>query len=175
MTKKLFKAEVIGFIFVCILGTLSHFIFELTGECRIAGLFCPVNESVFEHLKLIYFPYLLYSAAEYFALGKSAEFFSAKLSGVLCGMLFMVALFYTYSGIIGTNVLFMDILIFIISVFIAFFISYTKISNQKASSNTCENFSLTAFIIITVLFFIFTFSPPMIPVFKDMANGIYGI
>jgi len=52
MKSKLFKFELLGFVFCCILGTLSHFFYDWSGQNIIVGMFCPVNESVWEHLKL---------------------------------------------------------------------------------------------------------------------------
>lgn len=43
------------------LGTLNHFLYFLSGQSPIIALFCPVNESVWEHLKLLYFPFLFVS------------------------------------------------------------------------------------------------------------------
>lgn len=64
MKSRVFKAELFGFAFCCILGTLAHFFYEWSGENTFIGMFCPVNESVWEHLKLIYTPYLIWSIAE---------------------------------------------------------------------------------------------------------------
>ncbi len=49
------------------LGTLNHFLYFLSGQSPIVALFCPVNESVWEHLKLLYFPFLFVSIWEYSA------------------------------------------------------------------------------------------------------------
>lgn len=173
--KKIFKADIIGFIFVSILGTLSHFLYELLGESRLVALFCPVNESVWEHLKLLYFPFLFYIIFEYFVLNKPEGFFFSRLNGVFCGMIFMVSFFYTYSGILGYNVLIVDILTFIISVMIAFFISNTMLTNKKTIPKLTDNLSIILLIVISALFFVFTFSPPFISVFKDSIAGTYGI
>ena len=50
------------------LGTLNHFLYFLSGQSPIVALFCPVNESVWEHLKLLYFPFLFVSIWEYLSL-----------------------------------------------------------------------------------------------------------
>lgn len=174
MSKKLFKADVIGFIFVAILGTLCHFSFEFFGESRLAALIFPVNESVWEHLKLLYFPFLFYTIGEYFALKKPKVFFYAKFCGVLWGMLFMVAFFYTYCGIIGKSVLWIDILTFLVSILISFFVSHTAMINDDKTTDFADKIGVAFLIAICVIFFVFTFSPPLIPVFKDAVLGTYG-
>ena len=64
MNKKILKLEIIGFIFTSVLGTLMHFFYEWSNDNSIVGLFCPVNESPFEHLKLLFFPFLIWTFVE---------------------------------------------------------------------------------------------------------------
>ena len=66
MSKKLLKYDIIGFVFVSIIGTLAHFVYEWTNKSVIAALFCPINESPWEHLKLIFFPYLIWTVIQTF-------------------------------------------------------------------------------------------------------------
>ena len=175
MSKKLFRYEVVGFIFVSITGTLSHFLFEWLGSSRFIALFCPVNESVWEHLKLLFFPYLIWTVLEYFLIDKRSNYFHSKIKGVLSGLIFIVAFFYTYSGITGSVNTFMDILSFFIGTAIAFIISYEFMRNSKFGSLICENISILVFIAISAIFFVFTFSPPLIPLFEDPQKFTFGI
>ena len=175
MNKKLFKYEIIGFIFVSVLGTLSHFLYEWLNESKIIALFCPVNESVWEHSKLLFFPYLIWAIAEYFLLNKQENFFSSKIKGVLCGMVFIVSFFYTYSGITGKISTFIDILSFFIGTAISFIISYIMMRNSKRGSKIGEIISVILFISISITFFLFTFVPPLIPLFEDPQKFTYGI
>ena len=64
------KHTLVGIIFTSLLGTLSHFLYEWTGYNTIIGTVTPVNESIWEHLKLLFFPVVLFSVYEYFARGK---------------------------------------------------------------------------------------------------------
>lgn len=114
-------------IISCIQGTALHFVLVaaflgntwiislfLSGQSPIVALFCPVNESVWEHLKLLYFPFLFVSIWEYLSLHPVVlPFFYCRYLGVLLGMFFTVSVFYTYSGILGRNFLILDILLFL--------------------------------------------------------------
>lgn len=175
MSKKLFKYEIIGFIFVSVAGTLFHFFFEWFHASKFVGLFCPVNESVWEHLKLIFFPYLIWTIIEYFLLKKRSNFFSAKIKGVIVGMIFIVSFFYTYSGICGKTSTFLDILSFFIGTAISFIISYEILRNKQNGSRAAEIISVILFMAIAVIFFLFTFIPPLIPLFEDPQKLTYGI
>ena len=175
MSRKLFIYEVSGSIFVGIFGTLNHFLFDFFNSNAFVGLFCPVNESVWEHLKLLYFPYLIWCGIEYFLLKCPHNFFSSKLAGAVSGMAFIVIFFYTYGGVTGKESTFADILSFFIGAAISFTVSYEMIRNRKKSTRPNENFSISMLILIAALFFIFTFTPPLIPLFEDPQTFTYGI
>lgn len=115
---KILKRRTIGGIaFVLIAGTLSHFLYEWTGKNFVAGLFTPVNESVWEHMKLVFFPMLLYS---FFMIpGLKDEFPclpSAYCFGMLLGTLLIPVLFYAYNFVTGRDVFFLDLATFAVSV-----------------------------------------------------------
>lgn len=175
MNKKLFKLEIIGFIFTCVIGTISHFIFEWSSYSKIFALFCPVNESVWEHLKLLFFPYLIWSVMTYYSAERKKELLPAKLIGAVSGMGLIVIFFYTYTGITGKMSAFLNVLSFFIGVLIAFLIDYLVIKSGKMQSALFCNISIGLFAGICIVFFIFTFVPPFIPLFKDPINLNYGI
>ena len=79
--KKLFtRTPVIGFLFTAILGTLLHFAFDLLGSLPVVALFAPVNESIFEHMKLLFVPLFVFSLLEYlFAKEKQPCFWWRRL------------------------------------------------------------------------------------------------
>lgn len=161
---KLKKYFILGAVFVSILGTFLHFAYSLSGENFIVGLFTPVSESIWEHTKLIFFPMLLY--AIFFKIKLKKDYPCAPSSliyGALLGLILIISLFYTYSGILGKNYAFADISIFYISVICAFFASYKKASLCKTKKYT-KLLNILA-VIVTILFFVFTITPPDIPLF----------
>ena len=160
-----------GIIFVSVLGTLLHFAYEFSGNNILVGLFAPVNESIWEHTKLIFFPMLIYSLylnkkirTEYPCTG------SAMIAGSLLGIAMIITLFYTYSGIIGFNVAFADIAIVYISVIIAFYSVYKLTTSCKTEQ--IKVFLQILLIVIICLFFILTFLPPDIPLFMNPETTI---
>jgi hypothetical protein len=58
--------ELVGMVFIILLGSMLHFTFEWSGNQPIVGVFSAVNESVWEHLKIAFWPALLYLIFEYF-------------------------------------------------------------------------------------------------------------
>ena len=59
------KKNILSFLIIGFLGTIGHFLYEWTGDNRIVGYFFSTNESTWEHLKLLFFPTLIYSILEY--------------------------------------------------------------------------------------------------------------
>lgn len=156
----------IGVIVVLIAGTLSHFLYKWTEKNFIIGFFTPVNESTWEHMKLLFFPMLLYSI---FTIPKWKNRYpcitSSLLSGILLGTLLIPVIFYTYTGILGYHIFILDFLTFVFSVIIAFYTSYKLTLSCKAKK--------TAFIpgificITTICFILFTYYPPDIGLFSE--------
>ncbi len=166
MNKKVLKFEILGFIFTSIFGTLSHFFYDWTNKNSVIGLFCPVNESVFEHLKLLFFPYLIWSFVEVINLSKDKfNVYTAKLAGITSGMFSTLAIFYTSVGMFGKSFEFINIASFFIGVLLAYIISYNIIDNSKGKG-LINGLSLATLIIIAVCFMFFTRFPANIPFFK---------
>lgn len=175
MQKKLFKLSIAGFVFVSIIGSISHFVFKWSGYNLAVGLFFPVNESTWEHLKLLFLPYLIWSLIEFYLLKKENGIFISKLIGSISGMAAIVIFFYTYTGVLGKSIEIVNILSFFIGVGIAFLIDYYLIKSKKFSSTKLDTIAIAAFIAIGAVFLIFTIAPPFIPLFKDPINSTYGI
>ena len=146
-----------------ITGLLAHCAYEYSGKNPVTALIAPIYESVWEHLKLLFFPFLLSSLAEYYLRRPTlADFFAARFVGVWAGMLSIVFLYYGYSGIIGRNFTPVDILLFIIGVIAAYYAS-GKFGKRLRCQEPLTIFLCWAFSVL--LFFIFTCFPPELPLF----------
>lgn len=166
------RVEILNTIFILILGILLHFSFEWSNNNLFIGTFSSINESIWEHLKLLFFPMLISTIIGHFYLKIHSNYLCIKTKGILLALTFTVVFFYTYTGIIGTNFTFVDIGIFFASVILSQY--YTC---KKIKTNTfCNNFiSGIILFILSLCFVIFTFSPPNIGLFKDPLTGMFGI
>ena len=171
--KSFSKFQVFSTIFSLIAGVLLHFAYEWSENNTFVGLFSAVNESTWEHLKLIFFPMLITLIIGYFILKNAfPNYICAKTIGIITAMLFTIIFFYTYTGIIGTNYDFLNISTFFIAVILGEYITYKLTSNKFA----CNRYFYTIILILlTFYFFIFTFNPPKIGLFKDPIDNSYGI
>lgn len=162
--KSLKSYTILGIILVSILGTLLHFAYEFTNKNPVVSLFVPVNESTWEHMKLIFFPMLLYTI--YSNKKLSSEYpcvYSASSFGILLGTILIPILFYTYSGILGYNIDFVNILTFFISVLIAF-LSYYKLT-LSCNLQKYKLFLNIFVLLFFIAFIFFTIYPPDIGIF----------
>lgn len=174
MYDKLKSVQFIGILFTVILGTLLHFTYEWSGNRPFIALFSPVNESVWEHLKLLFVPFLLFSLLEYIFLGEDyPNLMMANSIGLIIGLVFLVVLYYIYTSILGSHFLVLDILIFIISVFMTFTLAYLFTRQGKFSIFLPET-GLALLFFLWAIFILFTFNPPMLELFRDPITGTYG-
>lgn len=161
------KVHITGAVFTLIFGTLLHFLWEWSGKNNIVAIIGAVNESTWEHLKLLFFPFIIFSIIEYYLYGKNSKcFFTIKARSVLLGMLTIVTVFYTYTGILGKNYLPLDIITFIFGVILSYIYSYRHLYNSKKTCSLfSEIFSLLIIVVLIVAFAVFSFNPPSFGLF----------
>jgi hypothetical protein len=173
--KSVLVYELIGIAAIIILGSLLHFTFEWSGSQPIVGVFSAVNESVWEHMKLAFWPSLLFMLLEYALVKKRPSNFAvAKTSGVYLMVFIIPIIFYSYTAFTGESVFLIDILTFIVAVIIGQLASYKVLTHKKLPRNL-ERFSLVALVILSLAFVLFTFYPPQLTIFQDPISGEYGI
>lgn len=170
---QIIKFIIFSGIFTAILGTLLHFTYEWSNNNVFVGAFSAVNESTWEHLKLLFFPMLITTIIGYFYIGKDiSNFLCAKTLGIITAIIFTVAFFYTYTGILGTNIAILDIGSFFVAVAIGEFVTY-KILASYFSCN--KKAAIITLIVLFLCFIIFTYITPKIGLFKDPISGTIGV
>lgn len=176
MIKKDFilKFQIFSIIFTWILGTLLHFTYEWSNNNLLLSAFSAVNESTWEHLKLVFFPMLITTIIGYFYIGRNniQNFLCAKTIGIITSMLFIVIFFYTYNGILGTNFAILDIGSFFVSIVLGEYVA-NKIIISNFECN--KSIPIISLIILLLCFVVFTYFPPKIGLFKDPITNSYGI
>jgi hypothetical protein len=173
--KRILRWELGGIAFIVVLGSLLHFAFEWSGGAIPVAPIAAVNESVWEHLKLGFWPALVYAALEYSRFGKSANnFLFAKTLGIYLIPITIVVLYYSYTAILGYDLLIADIVIFVVAVIVGQLVSY-KLLTASPLSDRLNRFAPIALVVLGILFILFTFYPPHLPLFRDPVSGGYGI
>jgi len=172
----------VGCILSILLGVFFHFFYNLSGNAFLIGLFFPVNESIWEHLKLVLVPItifaLVYSLLIYKKQKHMLNNFWYYLSNcIIISMIIIPISHYTYKTIFKTVPDFVNILIYIISIIISFYYLYKKISMEYIYPSS-KNKNSTGILTITILylvFIIFTIYPPKLELFRDPITDTFGI
>jgi hypothetical protein len=173
--KGILRWELGGIAFIVVLGSVLHFVFEWSGGAIPVAWIAAVNESVWEHLKLGFWPALIYTAVEYSRFGKSANnFHFAKTVGIYLIPITIVVLYYVYTAILGYGLLAVDIAIFVVAVIVGQLVSY-KLLTASPLPERLNRFAPIALVVLGILFVLFTFYPPQFPLFRDPVSGGYGI
>ncbi len=161
-----------GFAVTSLLGTLLHFLYDWTNSVFVAP-FSSVSESTWEHMKLLYFPLLIFALIQSRFFKEYKNFWCIKLIGMLTGLILIPALFYTYNGAFGKSPDWVNIAIFFISVAIVFILEAQLF---KCDSLQCKHpqFAFIIILLIGILFIVFTFISPNIPLFQDPVTKTYG-
>lgn len=168
MKKKIRFFLTAGFFFTCVLGTLLHFTYEFTGHNPVVGLFSPISESTWEHLKMLFFPALVWCIPGGLLLYRTDRNLIWACTGGICAGLFtIVSVFYTYSGILGTNRLPLDILTFYLGVFAVFYPAYRYLKKNRPARKWHIYVSALILFLLTFCFIFFTRWQPPIGLFAE--------
>lgn len=161
----------LGFGVVTLGGTILHFLYDWTGGSIWFAPFSGVNESVWEHMKLLFWPLFLFALVQRLFFRGQENFWSVKLRGTLLGLLLIPVLFYTWNGAFGNSPDWVNIAIFYISAGAVFLFEGWAFKNFLRPSRP----AFAVLCLIGVLFVVFTFAPPRLPLFQNPLTGVYGI
>jgi hypothetical protein len=166
--------QLVGFSVTSLLGTLLHYLYDISENSPILAPFSGVNESTWEHMKLLFWPMLLFLIFQYFFFRERKDFLCVKLRGMLLGLLLIPIIFYTYNGVIGKSPDWINISIFFIAAATAYIYEYRRFKNNAVP---CKNpiLPITILALFSVAFVVFTFITPRLGIFKDPLTGDYGI
>jgi hypothetical protein len=166
MNKRVLKWELTGVLIISIVGSLLHFVFDWAGKWPPIGAIAAVNESVWEHFKIAFWPALFYAILEYAIIRKSTKNFAiAKAIGIYAIPIIIAIIFYSYTAVIGHSILAIDI---------SSLVSY-KIQTLRQLPLWTNNLGVILLVLLAIAFIVFTYFPPLLPVFRDEPTGNYGI
>lgn len=152
-----------------LLGTLLHFAYDISNRSSLLGLFTPVNESVWEHLKLVIVPIVIFAIVTQI-IRRETIFFSSFFASVIASLIIIA--FHYLSVILASSSTAVDIIIYILAMCITFYIIYIL------SSSIPKNLEIAGVVLLLaalLLFAIFTVFPPKLQIFLDMTTNTYGI
>jgi hypothetical protein len=174
-SKKVLIYEIVGTVFIVFLGSALHFTYEFSGKLAIVGAFSAVNESVWEHMKLAFWPSLIWLLIEYLQLKKHTNnFLTAKTLGTCLMVATIPIVFYSYTAVSGKSIFAVDISTFVVAVIIGQLLS-CKLLTHRQLDEKLDKIAVAAIILLALAFILFTFYPPQLQIFRDSVTGTYGI
>jgi hypothetical protein len=166
--------QLMGFAVTSLGGTILHFLYGWLGEAIWVAPFSGVNESTWEHMKLLFWPMLAFAAVQSFFFKDRKDFRCVKLRGILLGLLLIPVVFYTYNGVVGKSPDWINIAIFFVSA-ATVYLYETRLFRSGTVRCGSPKWAVAALVGVAVLFGVFTFFTPEIGLFRDPLTGTYGI
>lgn len=168
---------ILGIPVIFLLGSLAHFAYEWSGKSIIVGIFTPVNESVWEHLKLSTYPTFLWYIIGFLLLQNKINIYIwciCCVISVIISALTITCFYYTYTGALGIHSLFLDIFSLFLGLSIGQCLSLHIYNYARL---TMFHFYLSIILgpLIIICFTLFTFFPPKFPIFMDPITKQYGV
>ena len=171
MGKKLRRWEFFGWIGVGLLGPWLHFAYDWSGGNRIIAAFSAVNESIWEHMKILFWPLLLLAAAELPVFVKHyRNFLAIKATAIISALALIPVLYYTYAGIWGQTLAAVDIAIYYIAAAASGVITCVFAGKGKLVGPWKQALAGILLAVLAALFIWFTYDPPAIGIFREAMN-----
>lgn len=163
-----------GFAAVTFCGTILHFLYDWTGGNILVSPFSGVNESTWEHMKLLFWPLFLFALVQRLFFKDQENYWCVKLAEILLGLVLIPVLFYTYNGMFGKSPDWINIAIFYITALLVFLFEWWAFKRDWLPCKR-PRLAFATICLIGVLFVVFTFATPQIPLFQDPLTGTYGV
>lgn len=174
--RRLLRVIVVGAVFMVLFGSALHFFYGWFGQSTLVGLLAPVNESIWEHAKLVFLPPLLWYVFMALSLERqrSSELIGASAVVLWFMPLFQIAFYYAYAAIAHGDLFVMDIVDFTLTVVLGQVLFY-QLTTRLHCTRGGRVAALLPVIALAGIFVVFTVLPPHVPLFMDPTNGTYGL
>ena len=164
---------IFSIILISIIGTLSHFLYDISNHNKIVGLFAAVNESTWEHIKIALTPTILWSLVDGYMYGDEPSYFLAKTVSLVVIILLMPLLFYGHKWVAKKDYFVFDIATFYI-VIIASQLAFYFLLKIESLDFIIQYLSCISFFVLFGCYMVFTLLPIKHFIFKDPLTNKYG-
>lgn len=170
----IFTLLIISFLILSVFGTLLHFTHGWLKNGFLLHIFSALNESSWEHMKMLVAPTLLVMVIQYFALeARYTNLFNSLLIFFLVELVSMPLLFELLKYLFKNKVpLVFTIGLFYICILLGLLSEYLFLQNGVFVMS--ELMVKIGIVVVTASFIVFSYFPPHLPIFKDPVNGGYG-
>lgn len=166
--------EITGTIFIIVIGCISHFLYDWFHHNKILGYLVAVNESTWEHLKLVIAPNFLWLIVEYHFYYNNSNLFFARFISIVVMLIIIPLIFYGYTHFTKKPILFVDINSFILAIIVGQLV-FNKFINFNVSSLLLTHIGIVGLLIIFFAYIMNTYVPQKNFLHKDPITKKYGI
>ncbi len=171
MDNMLRQWHIYGFFFTVIMGTVIHYGMVRPKKLSLLRAMCPINESMWENLKLLFFPAVLFSIIEYCVVGRYyLSFIPARACGIIFAMLFWVLLFYAFTPLLTRFYVSCGVFMFFASAASCFLLSWRLLEMLTVGGLFAKLACLLLLAALGFLLVRFSFHPRTSPLFLDSAG-----
>ena len=169
------KKIIISSLIIFILSFLFHSVYDIFPS-TLTSLFFPVNESIWEHNKMVFISYIVYMLILfiYYKKDKKNILFYTLISFLICVIFLTTTYSYIYLILMNKkHSVLITLIVYLISIVISQMFSL-KILDKKYNIKK-EKVSLICIGVIFFIFIYFTYVPLNIPLMYDYTKNKYGI
>lgn len=168
--------ELVGAAFMVALGSALHFVFDWSGGWRPLAIIAAVNESIWEHLKLAFWPGVLWAAIAPLPAGVArAEALAARGVTLPVTAALIVVIFTTYTTMLGRNLLPVDIGTFVLAILLGQLCAAWLLGRGAMQGRALRTAALLLLALQVVAYGLFTFQPPDHWLFIETSTQLRGI
>lgn len=169
------KVKIISIFSIFLLSFLSHFIYTWIPNTLTSFLF-PVNESIWEHMKIIVTSYIIYGFVDYIILRKNNLIHNNFLFQLICvpimGIIIYLIIFLPIYNLIGESMIVSIGLLLFVYILMPI-LSYYFLKEED--NKLLKYVSIPLIIVVYIIFIYFTYNPPRNYIFYDTNKNVYGL
>ncbi len=169
--KKIKMISVFGMFLLCF---LTHFLYNWLPN-TLFSIFFPVNESIWEHMKMMTSSILIWSLFEYFLLRKYGVSYNNFALGVFLEVVLSIIVFliiylpiYHFTG----SVFILNLIVLFISIYFVNIINFYVLRFRPLKM---EVLGIIGIVLVYIVMGILTYFPPENYIFYDTLENKYGI
>ncbi len=168
------KVKIVSIFGMFILCFLTHFLYNFFPN-TLFSIFFPVNESIWEHMKMMSSSILIWSILEYFLYKKfrvNHNNFILSLFLEVCLSIIIFLIIYLPIYHFTGSIFVLNLIVLFISLYFVNIISYYILALRDLHK---ELLGIVGIILLYIIFGILTYNPPFNYIFFDKMENKYGI
>lgn len=170
------KIKIIGIIITFLLTVLYHFLYKWFPN-PIFEIFFPVNESIWEHMKLLYSGILTFNIIEYIIYRKkninTNNFFTVTFLMMITSIILYLIIYLPLYDMFGENMI-ISISLLVIVIILEQIFSYYLLNYGK-ENKLLNKISIILIILGYITLLSLTINPPRNYIFYDIVEHKYGV